>query len=77
VGYSAYKLRRITPSGLFSLETCSVLWNILISNDKNFSSTSYKNLKKKIRSMDIFKELTFKETSTTTTNFRRKDFIYI
>lgn len=54
-----------------------VLWNILISNDKNFSSTSYKNLKKKIRSMDIFKELTFKETSTTTTNFRRKDFIYI
>lgn len=55
----------------------SVLWNILISNDKNFSSTSYKNLKKKIRSMDIFKELTFKETSITTTNFRRKDFIYI
>ena len=55
----------------------SVLWNILISNDKNFSSTSYKNLKKKIRSMDIFTELTFKETSMTTTNFRRKDFIYI
>ena len=48
-----------------------VLWNILISNDKNFSNTSYKNLKRKIRSMDIFKELTFKETSTTTTNFRR------
>ena len=42
-----------------------VLWNILISNDKNFSSTSYKNLKKKIRSMDIFIELTFKETSIT------------
>ena len=37
----------------------SVLWNILISNDKNFSSTIYKNLKKKIRSVDIFKELTF------------------
>jgi len=55
----------------------SVLGNILISNDKNFSSSSYKNLKKKIRSMDIFKELPFKETSTTTTNFRRKDFIYI
>jgi len=55
----------------------SVLWNILISNDKNFSSTSYKNLKKKIRSMDIFKEFTFKETSTTITNFRRKDFINI
>ena len=24
--------------------------------------------------MDIFKELTFKETSTATTNFRRKDY---
>ena len=54
-----------------------VLCNILISKDKNFSYTSYKNLKRKIRSMDIFKELTFKETSTTTTNFRRKDFNYI
>ena len=43
--------------------------------------TSYKNLQTKIRSMDIFKdifkELTFKETSTTTTNFRHKDFNYI
>ena len=48
-----------------------VLWSILISKDKNFSNTSYKNLKRKIRLMDIFKELTFKETSTTTTNFRR------
>ena len=54
-----------------------VLCNILISKDKNFSNTSYKNLKRKIRSMDIFKELTFKETYTTTTNFRRKDFNYI
>ena len=27
--------------------------------------------------MDNFKELTFKTTSTTTTNFRRKDFNYI
>ena len=43
-----------------------VLWNIFISKDKNFSHTSYKNLKGKIRSMDIFKDLTFKETSTTT-----------
>ena len=51
-----------------------VLWNILISKDKNFSNTSYKNLKRKILSMEIFKELTFKETSTTTTNFRREDF---
>ena len=54
-----------------------VLWNILTSNHKHFSNTSYKNLKKKIRSMYIFKELTFKETSTTTTNFRHKDFNYI
>ena len=47
-----------------------VLWNILISKDKHFSTTSYENLKTKIRSMDIFEELIFKETSTTTTNFR-------
>ena len=47
-----------------------VLWNILISKDKHFSKTSYENLKTKIRSMDIFEELIFKETSTTTTNFR-------
>ena len=53
------------------------LWNSLISKDKHFSNTSYKNLKKKIRSMDIFKELTFKETPTTTPNFRHKDFNYI
>ena len=37
----------------------SVLWNILISKNKNFCSPCYKNLKKKISSMDIFKELTF------------------
>ena len=54
-----------------------VLWNILVSKDKNFSNTSYKNLKRKLRSMDIFKELTFKETATTTTNFTREDFNYI
>ena len=54
-----------------------VVWNVSISKDNNFSNTSYKNLKRKIRSMDIFKELTFKETSTTTTNFRREDFNYI
>ena len=46
-----------------------------VLNLKN-SSTCYKNLKKKICSMDIFKELTFKETSTTITNFRCKDFNY-
>lgn len=54
-----------------------VLWNILISKDKHFSNTNYKNLTRKIRSMDTFKELTFKETSTTTTNFRHQDFSYI
>ena len=43
----------------------------------NVSNTSYKDLKRKVCSMDIFRELTFKETSTTTTNFRRKDFNYI
>ena len=55
----------------------TILWNALIFKDKNFSTISYKDLKRKTRSMDIFKELTFKETSTTTTNFRRKDFNYI
>ena len=49
-------------------------WNALIFKDKNFSNISYKDLKRKTRSMEIFKELTFKETSTTTINFRRKDF---
>ena len=48
-----------------------VLWKLYNPNK------SYQNLKKKTRSMDIFKEFTFKETSTTTTNFRRKDFHYI
>ena len=49
-----------------------VLWNILIiCKDKSFCNTNnYKNLKRKIGSMKIFKELTLKETSTTTTNFR-------
>ena len=44
-----------------------------ISMEKHFSNTSKKDLKRKIRSMDIW-ELTFKETSTTTTNFRHIDF---
>ena len=52
------------------------LWNALIFKDKNFSNISYKDLKSKTRSMEIFKELTF-ETTTTTTNFRCKDFNYI
>ena len=41
--------------------------NALIFKDKNFLNISYKDLKRKTRSMDTFKELTFKETSTTTT----------
>ena len=44
-----------------------VLWNALIFKDKNFSNISYEDLKRKTLSMDIFIELTFKETSTTTT----------
>ena len=36
-----------------------VLWNILTSKDKHFSNTSYKNLKKKIRSMYIFKAVSY------------------
>ena len=54
-----------------------VLWNALIFKGKNFSNISYKDLKRKTRSMDICKQLTFKETYATTTNFRRKDFNYI
>ena len=37
------------------------------------SNTIYTNLMRKIRSKDIFRELTLKETSTTTTNFKRED----
>ena len=36
-----------------------VLWNALTFRDKNFSNISYKDLKRKTRSIDI--ELTFKE----------------
>ena len=66
---STYGKNSITHKG-------PVLWNALIFKDKNFSNISYKDLKSKTRSMDIFKELTF-ETTTTTTNFRCKDFNYI
>ena len=34
------------------------------------ADTNYKDLAKEIRSIDIFKELTFRETSVTTANFR-------
>ena len=54
-----------------------VLWNSLISKDKHFSNTSYKNLEGRVRSMDVFGEMTFKEPSNTITNFRHKDFNYI
>ena len=53
------------------------LWNTLIFKDKNFPNISCKDLKRKTLSMDIIKDLNFKETFTTTTNFRRKDFDYI
>ena len=66
---STYGKNSITHKG-------PVLWNALIFKDKNFSNISYKDLKSKTRSMEIFKELTF-ETTTTTTNFRCKDFNYI
>ena len=80
------RLCSVVPSSVYKLYTTQnssirpiahkgpVLWNILISKDKNFSNTSYKNLKRDSPSTDIFKELTFKETSTTNIIFRRKDF---
>ena len=43
----------------------------------NFPNLSCRDLKRKTLSMDIIKDLTFKESFTTTTNFRRKDFDYI
>jgi len=54
-----------------------MLWNAIIAQDRDFADTNYKDLAKKIRSIDIFKELTFKETSVTTANFRCTDFNYI
>ena len=66
---STFGKNSITHSG-------PILGNTLISTDKNFANISYEELKRKTRSVNIFEELTFKETSTTTTNFRRKDFTY-
>ena len=57
-----------------------ILGNAALSlprTDKDFADTNYKDLAKKICSIDIFKGLTFKETSVTTANFRRADFNYI
>ena len=54
-----------------------ILKNAIIAQDKDFADTNYKELAKKIRSVDIFKELTFKEISATTANFRCADFNYI
>ena len=66
-GYSL----RAPVSALAIAHRGPVLWNALIFKDKYFLTISYKDLKRKTHSMDIFKELTFKETATTTTNFRR------
>jgi len=54
-----------------------ILWNAIIAQDKDFADTNYKDLAKKIRSIEIFRELTLKETSVTTANFRCTDFNYI
>jgi len=54
-----------------------ILWNAIIAQDKDFADTNYKDLAKKIRSIEIFSKLTFKETSVTTANFRCTDFNYI
>ena len=59
--------RSVVPSSVFKLYTTQnssirsiahrgpVLWNILISKDKNFSNTSYKNLKRETPSMAFLK----------------------
>ena len=46
-----------------------ILLDAIIAQDKDFADTNYKDLAKKIRSFDIFKEWTFKETSVTTANY--------
>ena len=62
------------PSLIYS---SPILWNAIISQDKDFADTNYKDLAKKIRLIDVFQELTFKETSVTMANFRDADFNYI
>ena len=59
-GYSLRALDSLTVPRLNSIygknsiaRRGPVLWNSLISKDKNYSNTSYKNLRNKIRSMDI------------------------
>jgi len=42
-----------------------ILWNAIIAQDKDFADMNYKDLAKKFRSIEIFRELTFKETSVT------------
>ena len=54
-----------------------ILWNAIIAQEKDFADTNYEDLAKKIRSIEIFRELTFKETSVTTANFRCTDFNYL
>ena len=82
-----FMLCKISSTALKSADSvlCSLLyadWNTgyrLWSSKRlcNFSNISYKDLKRKARSMDIFRDLTFKETSTATTNLRCKHFNYI
>jgi len=68
--YTNYGKNAVTHRG-------PILWNAVIAQDKDFADTNCKDLAKEIHSTDIFKELTFKETSVTTANFRCTDFNYI
>ena len=53
---SVYKLFTTQNSSIRSIaHRGPVLWNILISKDKNFSNTSYKNPKRKTPSMAFLK----------------------
>ena len=83
-GYSVYERQNLTVPRFrlpmvktLSLIEAPELWNTLIFKEKNFPNISCKDIKRKTLSMDIIKDLNFKETFTTTTNFRRKDFDYI
>jgi len=51
-----------------------ILWNTIIAQDKDFVNMNYKDLANKIHSIDIFKEVTFKETSVTMANAKCTDF---
>ena len=53
-----------------------ILWNAVVRNIQDFADKSYKCLAKTIRSCDLFQELTVRETSVSTANFRSTDFSY-